>query len=284
MAVTSPKPFIDPLIEAIDLHSEVNGSDYQLRIRLPASYRAGQEQRYPVFVVLDAEVSFGLAGDTAALEAIWSRTPWAMQSRAPLPELIVVGVALPGLAENQVRRNYEYMPALDLDDVPEPAASQLRAAVEHHGYRQGGATTFLEVMQQEILPTIERLYRTDPGRRILFGQSAGGTFCCYTLLTRPETFTDYILVSPGLPDETLFRLEADRARSHDDLRAGVFIAAGGREIMDPLNILSRTARFAEALQIRNYPNLRLRTWFIPDASHVQTAAPSIARGLNELLG
>jgi uncharacterized protein len=281
MAVTSPKPFMDPLIEAIDLHSEVNGSDYQLRIRLPASYRAGQE-RHPVLVVLDAEVSFGLAGDTAALEAIWSRTPWAMQARAPLPELIVVGVALPGLAENQVRRNYEYMPALNLDEVPEPAATQLKAVVER-GYRQGGAPQFLEVMRQEILPTIDRLYRTDTRRRILFGQSAGGTFCCYTLLTQPDTFTDYILVSPGLPDETLFRLEAQWADSHDDLRAGVFIAAGGREVMDPLNILSRTARFVEALQVRNYPNLRLRTWFIPDASHVQTAAPSIARGLNELL-
>src|SRR5688572_23487693 len=105
MAVISPKPFVDPLVDAIDLRSAVNASDYQLRIRLPPGYRVGQE-RYPVLVVLDAEVSFGLAGDTAALEAIWARTPRALQSRAPLPELIVVGVALPGLAENQVRRNY----------------------------------------------------------------------------------------------------------------------------------------------------------------------------------
>ena len=281
MAVTSPTPFMDPLIEAIELRSEVNGSAYQLRIRLPPGYRAGQ-QRHPELVVLDGEVSFGLAGESAALEAIWSRTAWAMQARTPLPELIVVGVALPGLAENQVRRNYEYMPALNLEDVPQPAATQLKAAIEQ-GYRQGGAPQFLEVMRREILPTIDRLYRTDTRRRILFGQSAGGTFGCYTLLTQPDTFTDYIVVSPGLPDETLFRLEAQWARNHDDLRAGVFICAGGREVMDPLNILSRTARFAEALQVRNYPGLRLKTWFIPDASHVQTAAPGIARALNELL-
>jgi len=34
------------------------------------------------------------------------------------------------------------------------------------------------------------------------------------------------------------------------------------------------------LNSRNYRGLELRTWIIPDASHIQTAIPSMVRGLS----
>jgi predicted alpha/beta superfamily hydrolase len=145
--------------------------------------------------------------------------------------------------------------------------------------RFGGAATFQRVLEREVIPLIERNYRVDPRRRILFGQSAGGTFACYTLFTRPDLFTDYVIVSPGMMDQGIFRLEAAWAEQHDDLNVRLLLSAGEREIQDPLSIVSNTVRLAEKLYARRYPELKLKAWIIPEATHVQTAASSLARAL-----
>ena len=69
------------------------------------------------------------------------------------------------------------------------------------------------------------------------GQSASGCFATFTLLTEPRLFSDYIIVSPGLP-EGIFRMEAAWAETHDDLPARVLLTAGELELRDPLNIVS----------------------------------------------
>jgi uncharacterized protein len=127
----------------------------------------------------------------------------------------------------------------------------------------GGASTFLKVVETEILPAVSMRYRVDPGQRMLFGQSAGGTFAAYVLMTRPELFTDYIIASPGLLPEN-FREEEAWAAGHKY----------------PLTIAGATVRFAEILNSRNYRGLNLRTWIIPDAGHNQSGIPSMVRGLS----
>ena len=113
--------------------------------------------------------------------------------------------------------------------------------------------------------------------------SAGGAFACYTLFTKPDTFTDYIIVSPGLLGDDMFEREAAWNRGGHELKARVFLSAGEAEAEDPLQIFSQTARLSELLRWRRYPGLMLHTWFIP-ATHVQPAGPSISRGLGALLG
>ncbi len=277
----SPKPYMDPLVEVIDFHSELNGSAYEVRIGLPPSYRMGEE-KYPVLVVLDADISFGTTYETTLLEAMWSKAP--LGNVKPIPEFIVVGIALPDRATNPFRRNFEYMPAGDPSEYSHETKAYMDRVSEMTGgaFRPGGASVFLNVLKKEILSLVEAHYRVDDSRKILFGQSAGGTFCCYTLFTKPQTFTDYVIVSPGLPDREIFRLEAAWAEKHDDLRVGVFLSAGQKEMHDPLHIVSNTAQLAEQMNARRYPSLRLNTWLIPDASHVQTAAPSLARALGVL--
>lgn len=281
MITSQPKAFVDPLVEAIDFRSEVNGRDYALWIRMPQSYRGGSH-RYPVLLVLDAEFSFGLASDTALLESMWSQAPLGPQ-RAPIPEVIVVGVALPSTPPNPFRRNFEYMPPLRAEDFS-PSATEYMGRVKEMlgcGPTFGGAAVFLQILREEILPAVDRHYRTDSGRRILFGTSTSGCFATYTLFSQPDLFSDYVIVSPGLPEE-IFRMEAAWAETHADLQAQVLLTAGEREIMDPLSMLSTTARLSETLQHRKYPGLRLDTWFIARASHIQTVAPSIGRALGRL--
>lgn len=159
---------------------------------------------------------------------------------------------------------------------------QVKVATGADAGRTGGAPDFLEVLTAEILPLVENHYRVDSGRRMFFGQSAAATFGCFTLLTRPETFTEYVIASPSIQDSEIFRLETAWADSHDDLDVGVLISCGTSEVVDPLRVVSNTALLVEKLHSRDYPSLRLHSWFVPDANHIQTAAPSLARGLGML--
>jgi predicted alpha/beta superfamily hydrolase len=279
MNEVTPTPFVDPLVEHFEYRARTNGSSYAVRIGLPRSYRH-TEARYPVLVLLDADVAFATTYEIAGLESTWSRVPIVGKPKL-VPEFVVVGISMPDGQQNVLRRNFEYMP----DSNPAEYSAQNRAYLEEirkltgAELKTGGAPDFLRILESEILPVVERLYRIDRGRRVLFGQSAGGTFCCYTLLTKPELFTDYIIVSPGILDSGIFKLEEAWAAAHADLSANVFLSAGDQEVHDPFGIMSATSGLAERLLSRRYPSLQLRTWFIPGATHIQTAAPSVARAL-----
>lgn len=182
------------------------------------------------------------------LEAISSRSPLAAGT-LPVSEFLAFGIALPDRTTNPLRRNYEYMLEFDPAECAPETAAYLREVEATVGAPMtgGGAATFLEILTGEILPVVERHYRVDRRRRMLFGHSAGGTFACHTLFTRPDAFTDYALGSPGSFGRELVRLEEQWASHHDDLCASVSIRAGLGELTDPLLTVSNTARLVEKL-------------------------------------
>jgi predicted alpha/beta superfamily hydrolase len=282
LASISPQPFTDPNIQTFDLTAETNGSAYEVRIGLPPSYGAG-DRAYPLLVMLDADVAFGTVYETMALTAMWSQAPVGEVIRQ-IPEFIVVGIALPDRAENPLRRNFEYMPDGDISQLYEHPRAYMERVTAMLGqpFRAGGSEAFQSVLRDEILPAVAQHYRVSADRRMLLGASAGGSFCCYSLFTQPELFTDYVIVSPGIISPKIFELEAAWAQGHDDLAANVLLSAGQAEIGDSLNIVSNTARLAEHLHARRYPGLRLDSMVIPDASHVDTVGPSLARALKLL--
>jgi predicted alpha/beta superfamily hydrolase len=61
----------------------------------------------------------------------------------------------------------------------------------------GGADRFLDFIQTEPIPEIEKRYRTAP-YRIFAGHSVGGLLAIHALITRPDLFNAYIAVSPSL--------------------------------------------------------------------------------------
>ncbi len=278
-SLSEPKPYIDPLLQTMTLVSKVNGSEYEIRISLPYTYRQSTKA-YPVFVVLDGETFFLTAAEVTRNEQASSTGPLSGGS-APIPEFIVVSIALPSSPPNPFRRNFEFMPPAKREELAPTMRAFIDNAIATYGGKVefGGASTFLKVVETEILPGVALHYRVDPTQRMLFGHSAGGTFAAYVLMTRPELFTDYIIASPGLLPEN-FREEELWAAEHKDLHARVLLTAGEKEINDPLTIASATVRFAEMLNSRHYRGLELRTWIIPDASHIQTAIPSMVRGLS----
>ena len=63
------------------------------------------------------------------------------------------------------------------------------------GSRGGGASQFLEVLRQEVIPLVEGTYRCDAADRALVGSSFGGTFALHALFQAPELFRRYVTTS-----------------------------------------------------------------------------------------
>src|ERR1700752_4416311 len=137
-------------------------------VALPAGYQSDSTRRYPLLLVLDGEYELQIA---ASIARFYSET-------GQVPELIVVGVR-----NTNRQRDMTTPPVAGFELPPE-----IREA--------GGAERFLSFVGDELLPYLDRRYRTTP-LRVIVGHSLGGLLSIYALGHRPELFTGYILMEPS---------------------------------------------------------------------------------------
>ena len=108
----------------------------------------------------------------------------------------------------------------------------------------GGGLAFLDFLEKELIPFIDRTYRTNPSDRGLLGHSLGGSFALYALEQRPRLFQRIVAASPALPVDSAFFTETRRmlgalsAPVHLDLSVGT---------EDELGFAKSTAEFARVL-------------------------------------
>ena len=153
------------------LHSTVLQEERQFRVHLPASYGRDPGRRYPVIYVLD-----GSSQDvhTAASAALLARI-------GAIPEAIVVGI--PNVGGDGRQRDYT-PPGMRQDG--DAAAGPF-----------GRGDRFLAFLRDELIPRVERDYRT-ARPRMLAGNSRGALFVVYSLLAEPSLFDARFGHSPAL--------------------------------------------------------------------------------------
>jgi predicted alpha/beta superfamily hydrolase len=173
-----------------------------------------------------------------------------------------------------------------------------------------GADRFLAFLTDELKPWMQDRYSVDPNESMFFGDSRGGLFATYVLLSNPSTFSRYGIGSPSLyPDDgvkSMFDLEAEYANTHEDLPTKVAVVVGGyenrsgfRRRLDQLapnhrakmeaepgdwaeDYVGDTERLVTALRARGYPNLQLEHQVLPGEYH-ETAVPmNLSRSLRYL--
>jgi predicted esterase len=105
-------------------------------------------------------------------------------------------------------------------------------------YRQvngeAGGDALLDSMEQDLLPAIDKNYRTN-GYRIISGFTNNASVGLYALLNRPDMFNAYIAASPSLADdyaEFLSGLE-DKLKQLNDKPRFLFISMGNRYYEKP---------------------------------------------------
>jgi predicted alpha/beta superfamily hydrolase len=160
-----------PVPQRLVVHSNVLNEDRVIWVRMPAAAQ-GKKESYAVLYMTDADANVNEIGSTIDFLA----------STNFMPPLIVVGIA-------NTDRNRDLTPS--------------HAGVKHSDGTvdpiptSGGADKFLDFIQTELVPEIEKRYATHP-YRIFAGHSLGGLFGVYALFSRPELFNACIATSPSL--------------------------------------------------------------------------------------
>lgn len=237
------------------LPRSANGRDYQLYVELPASYQSQPDRHYPVLYVCDGHrdstLLYGLYGNLIYDEAV--------------PEFIIVGLSYAG-----DKPDYGILRRIDYTPVPEEGDAE--------GHISGHAREFLEVVQKEIIPFIEREYRVDAAYRVLAGGSLGGLFALYAMLERPGLFQAYIASSPAVDwaGGWLLRREFEYAARRKDLPARLFVSGASEEWPQFLKAIQV---FNEQIQSRHYTGLRYKWRLVEGERHAGTKAESYNRGV-----
>lgn len=147
--------------------SNTLGASREITIGLPASYEKHPEKKYPILILLDGDYLFDPFYGALNYGAYWD----------DLPETIIVGI-------NQNKKNER------VDD----------SSYDDDGLPSGKGAKFFEFIGKELLPYIEKKYRTAPFR-IIAGHDTTAGFLNFFLYKDSPIFNAYISLSPELAPE-----------------------------------------------------------------------------------
>lgn len=244
----------DPSIQTRTMPSSVLGEERTYFVHLPDSYARSPKQRYPVLYVLDGTSQSVHTANTAEL----------MARIGAMPEAIVIGIP------SGDKRNRDYTPPGMRQDADDSSSGD------------GQADRFLGFLQRELIPQVEREFRTAPARTLV-GNSRGGLLVVHAFIAQPALFDAYVAHSPALwRDDSMIVARLERfLREHRDLRGRLFLSLGGDE--NP----KMTAAFHKTiagLQREAPASLQWRALTTPGAMHddnAQKATPVALQWLQQ---
>lgn len=186
---------------------------YPVWVDLPAGYeQAPPSRRYPVVVVADAPYAFPLT------RAIRNRLGAGGQN---IEDFILVGLAYADGDTPRASRSRDYTPSHPKD----------RSRLGEKVYGEGSA--YARFVARQVLPLIDREYRTDPRRRSFIGHSFGALLGLTLMREQPGAFTQFVLGSPSLWFDDGLPLRQALPEPQSGGRLRVWMAAGGYEQPGP---------------------------------------------------
>ncbi len=240
-AQSAPRPVTVANSRLITMSSRSSGKDFDIQMLIPGDYTTSTT-KYPVLYVMDGQWDFKLLASIVG----------GLFYDKYIPNMIVVGITYPG--ENP---NYDALRAVDLTPT-----------------RDG--PKFLNFIETELMPYVQSTYRTDTTRRVLLGNSLGGLFTIYAMLSRPGLFYGYVASSPAVTsgNRSLFATERDFFATKAPLPARLFIGVGEDE---PL--AAPVKEFAALLQQRSYRDYVMTSRVIEAERHSGNKPETYNRGL-----
>ena len=142
----------------------------------------------------------------------------------------------------------------------------------------GGGKRFSKFIEDELIPYIDKELRTTDFRAIT-GHSYGGLFSSWTLLTKPNLFNGYIVVSPSLwyDDKMMFELNDKLSESKHEIKA--YFTVGDREINNQWNMPEDLKQFVEKLRSKKMDNLNIKFEIGENETHNSIFPYAMSNGL-----
>jgi len=234
------------------LASQATGRTYHIYVRLPRDYAADPAKRFPIVYLLDGDALFPLLAAGHLFLTIDDK----------LPEAILVGIAYGSFDPRVNARGVDFMP---------PGA-------EASG-RPPGAAAFQRFLKTELMPLVEARYRANPAKRILFGQSRGGSFVLYSAFTDPDLFWGRIASSPALPPTRDFFYGRPAPAARRDLR--LFVGEGPEDLP---RLSVETRPWLAAWARRKDAPWRLTPIFVPGGTHSANCLDVYRAAMRQLFG
>jgi predicted alpha/beta superfamily hydrolase len=181
--------------------STILGGEISYIEHLPEGY-GKTEKDYPVVFMMNGQDISAFANAVATIEIL---------SGERIPDMILIGISNTGIAQNSWA-------------CPDDSGKVI------------GASNFYNFLEQELLPEIQKNYRTN-NYKILMGQSNSGLFVLHSFFTNPDLFNAYIIASPMFgwcPDYFLNRTTTF-LDSNKTLKQKLYISYGDLDYVEVLN-------------------------------------------------
>ncbi len=249
----TPAPEVKPasVIET-SLHSVVMGEDRRVIIHLPRNYFQDTTKKYPVMYVLD-----GTSQDNHTAEKIT-----VLADAGLAPDAMVVG--LPNTRGNRERDQTPPFMRWNVDDEKSP---------------YGAADKFLSFIETELVPFIDRTYRSS-GYRTLSGNSRGGLFVLYSLIEKPDLFQARFCYSTPVWrfQNLMVNKVSEFLIASPGLKGFLFVSVGDKETDQ---MTGGFTKLVEVLRKNRRKQFRWVSNRTPFAVHQDNALISTSRGLAE---
>ncbi len=235
------------------IESKVLGETRTILVRTPASYATGS-QAYPVLYMSDGDRQLP---HTAVTTDFLSR-------EGRMPEVILVGIS-------------------NTDRTRDLTPTRVES-IEQNGRTltfptSGGGEKFLTFIETELIPHIEKNYRTQP-YRLFAGHSFGGLFALQALFSRPKLFNGIIAASPALiwDDRWVIRRATELVEKNRELNTTLFVSVG-----DEGEALDREFRALESLLKKRAPKeFEFEAVKFADEDHGSVVMPTHYAGLRKV--
>jgi predicted alpha/beta superfamily hydrolase len=159
-----------PKYDSLTIASRALNETRRINVHVPKAYDASPSTRFPVLYMPDGGIDEDfphIVNTVDSLVAVGQIRP-----------VIVVGVP------NTQRRR----------DLTGPTRIHSDSAIAAH---VGGSAAFRQFFRDELIPEIDKRYRTT-GERGIIGESLAGLFIVETFLREPDMFDHYIAFDPSL--------------------------------------------------------------------------------------
>jgi predicted alpha/beta superfamily hydrolase len=223
---------------------------YHVLVGLPADYDSDDHIEYPTIYILDG----------GALYPLFRSYLNFLQFEGEAPDVILVAISY-GTDDWEQGNDRSH-------DYTAPAAER---------EFWGGAADFQAFLAEELIPFVEREYRSRASRRVLFGRSIGGQFVLYTAQTKPGLFWGHIASNPALHLNLPLFLSLQPEKPV--LPSHLLVTSGAND--DPV-FREPTLQWVERWTRETERPWRLRTETLDGHGHFTTPAASFRLGLTWL--
>lgn len=204
------------------IQSRILGEQRRYVVNLPASYETDDfyiQKKYPVLILLDGDAHFHSASGIVRY----------MGENEQIPEMIVVAVS-------NTNRTRDLTPTKSKSGLGGNNDAQALAS-------SGGGDNFLRFLELELLPEIDKDYRTLP-YRLLVGHSLGGLFALDSFLNQ-RIFNAYLVIDPSLTwdGQAIVKKAGSILASNNSFKTTLYIAQANNPFNEGRNAGARGEAF-----------------------------------------